>query len=62
MFCDIVGQTDEVSLPDFAASMNSERQAEQASGAADITKYLTSMYLNPGINGPRLDLRKIRSS
>jgi hypothetical protein len=62
MFCDIVGQTDQAGgLPDIAASMQSDdRQAALlASGASDITKYLSSGYLNPGINGPRFDLKRV---
>jgi hypothetical protein len=30
------------------------------SGAGDITKYLSSRYLNPGVNGPRFDLRRTK--
>jgi hypothetical protein len=40
--------------------MRADRQAAQASGAGDIAKYLSSRYLNPGVNGPRFDLRKAR--
>jgi hypothetical protein len=57
MFCDIMGQTDQASLIDIS-DLHSRRQATQASGAGDIAKYLSSRYLNPGINGPRFDLRK----
>jgi hypothetical protein len=60
MFCEIVGQTDQAGLPDIAAGMRADRKAAQASGAGDIAKYLSSRYLNPGVNGPRLDLRKAR--
>jgi hypothetical protein len=60
MFCDIVGQTDQAGLYDIAASMRADRKTTQASGASDITKYLSSRYLNPGINGPGFDLRKAR--
>ncbi|MEM3094850.1 MAG: hypothetical protein QXX64_04345, partial [Nitrososphaera sp.] len=59
MFCEIVGQTDQAGLSDIVSSMRASRQAEIASGASDIVKYLSSRYLNPGINGPRLDLKKI---
>lgn len=59
-FCDIAGQTDQAGLPDITAGMQPDRQAAQASGAGDIAKYLSSRYLNPGINGPRFDLRKAR--
>ena len=57
MFCDITGQTDQASLIDIS-DLHSRRQATKASGAGDIAKYLSSRYLNPGINGPRFDLRK----
>lgn len=60
MFCDIVGHTDQAGLSDIAASMRTDRQTAQASGAGDIIKYLSSGFLNPGINGPRFDLRKVR--
>ena len=60
MFCEIVGQTDQAGLSDIAASTRTDRQAEQASGAGDIAKYLSSRYLNPGVGGPRFDLRKAR--
>lgn len=60
MFCDIVGQTDQAGLSDISASLKGDRQAALAAGASDITKYLSSRYLNPGINGPRFDLRKVR--
>jgi hypothetical protein len=60
MFCDIIGQTDQAGLSDILASFRTERRAEQASRAGDISKYLTSRYLNPGINGPTFDLRKTR--
>lgn len=60
MFCDIVGQTDQAGISDIFSIMRMDRQAAQASGASDITKYLSSRYLNPDVNGPRFDLRKIR--
>lgn len=62
IFCDIMGQKDQrdqTVLSDIAASTRTDRQAAQTSGAGDITKYLSSRYLNPGINGPKFDLRKI---
>ena len=60
MFCEIVGQTDQAGISDILFSLRADRQAAQASGAGDITKYLSSRYLNPGVNGPRFDLRKSR--
>lgn len=56
-FCDIMGQTDQAVLLD-ASNLHLSRQATHASGASDLAKYLSSIYLNPGINGPRFDLRK----
>ena len=60
MFCDIIGQTDQAGLSDISVSFRTEKRAAQASGAGDISKYLASRYLNPGINGPTFDLRKTR--
>ena len=60
MFCEVLGQTDQSGLSDIAAGTRTERQAAHVSGAGDITKYLSSGYLNPGVNGPRFDLRKAR--
>lgn len=60
MFCDIAGQTDEAGLSDIVSNMRMDKQAAQASGAGDITKYLSSRYLNPGVSGPHFDLRKTR--
>lgn len=60
MFCDIVGQMDEAGLSDIVANIKKDRQAARASATSDITKYLSSRYLNPGINGPQFDLRRTR--
>ena len=62
MFCEIVGQTDQAGLSDIVSGMKADRQAGLASGTGDIAKYLSSRYLNPGINGPNFDLRRIRKS
>lgn len=63
MFCDIVGQSEQAGLSDVLSLMSKYRhQASQASGASDITRYLSSRYLNPDVNGPRFDLRKVRRS
>jgi hypothetical protein len=61
MFCDIIGQTDQAGLTDIA-SLHVGRQAEHAARVGDIAKYLSSRYLNPGVNGPSLDLKKFRKS
>jgi hypothetical protein len=61
MFCDIVGQTEQVgNLSDIFARTRTDRHAAPVSGIDDITKYLSSRYLNPGINRqPPFDIRKI---
>jgi hypothetical protein len=59
-FCEIVGQTEQAGLSDIASGLRADKQAALASGAGDIAKYLSSRYLNPGINGPLFDLRKAR--
>ncbi len=58
VFCDIVGQDDvQGGLVDVRAGL--ERMGRQANPAQDIAKYLSSRYLNPGINGPaRFDAKK----
>ena len=59
IFCDILGQDENhVGLLDIANSAKMSNNAPTALGMGDITKYLSSRYLNPGINGPRFDLRK----
>src|SRR5688572_19400644 len=61
MFCEILGQDDtSAGLTDIASGF-AKMQKESTAGASDITKYLASRYLNPGISGPRLDLRKFRT-
>ncbi len=60
IFCEIVGQTDqEGNISDLIGGTRMDKHARYVSGVGDITKYLSSRYLNPGINGrPRFDLRK----
>ena len=60
IFCEIIGQTDQVgNISDLAGRTRMDRHATHVSGIGDITKYLSSRYLNPGINGqPRFDMRK----
>jgi hypothetical protein len=61
MFCEILGQGDSpAGLSDIASNFT-KMQKQSMSGTGDITKYLSSRYLNAGINGPRPDLRKFRS-
>jgi hypothetical protein len=61
MFCEILG-SDESSagLADVASTV-SKMHRQSMAGTGDISKYLSSRYLNPGINGPRPDLRKFRT-
>ena len=59
MYCEILGQDD--SQAGFAdIHSTAARMGRQADLADDISKYLSSRYLNPGVNGPRFDLRKPR--
>jgi hypothetical protein len=60
MFCEIIGQ-DGNTAGLVGMNLGSSRMQNLASaGGKDITKYLSSRYLNPGISGPHLDLRKSR--
>jgi hypothetical protein len=61
MFCEIVGQTSQTSdLSELASRARTDRHAALVSGIDDITKYLSSRYLNPRINGvPEFDLKKV---
>ena len=61
IFCQIVGQADQGGdISDLVGKTSMDRYARNVSGIDDITKYLSSRYLNPGVNGqPRFDLRKI---
>jgi len=60
IFCEIIGQTDQGgNISDLVGRTSMNRHATLVSGIGDITKYLSSRYLNPGINGqPRFDLGK----
>jgi hypothetical protein len=60
MFCEIVGQThQDGNISDIIPRAPTDRHATLVSGIDDITKYLSSRYLNPGINGqPPFDLKK----
>jgi hypothetical protein len=59
MFCEVTGHDDaQAGLSDISASVG--KMSRQANLSDDITKYLSSRYLNPGVNGPRQDLRKLR--
>ncbi|HJU94969.1 MAG TPA: hypothetical protein VJ643_02965 [Nitrososphaera sp.] len=60
IFCEIVGQMDEGrNISDLLSRTRMDRHATLVSGIGDITKYLSSRYLNPSMNGrQRFDLRK----
>ena len=60
IFCEIIGQTDQGgNISDLVGRTSMSRHAIPVSSIGDITKYLSSRYLNPGINGqPRFDLGK----
>ncbi|AIF83539.1 hypothetical protein NTE_01475 [Candidatus Nitrososphaera evergladensis SR1] len=62
MFCDVLGQDDaQGGLVDLRAGIERMNRQQQANPAQGISKYLSSRYLNPGINGPaRFDLRRMR--
>ena len=61
MFCEILGQDDSpAGLSDIGSSFT-KMQKQSMAGTGDIAKYLSSRYLNPGVNGPRPDLRKFRT-
>ncbi|MER3408268.1 MAG: hypothetical protein C4292_05915 [Nitrososphaera sp.] len=67
MFCEIVGDNGgssnhnndnvQAGLADLNASV-ARMGRQQTRIADDISKYLSSRYVNPGINGPRPDLTK----
>jgi hypothetical protein len=61
IFCEIVGQTSQATdLSDIVGRAVMDRHAALVSGIDEITKYLSSRYLNPRINGvPEFDLKKI---
>ncbi|MDQ3836335.1 MAG: hypothetical protein M3270_05300 [Thermoproteota archaeon] len=53
IFCEIIGQKNEQqdnNIPDLTGRTYMERNSRSVSGIEDITKYLSSRYLNPGIN------------
>ncbi len=64
MFCDVLGQNDNDvpagGLADLHVGI--ARMGRQANMSDEIRKYLSSRYLNPGINGPRRDLRKMEGN
>jgi hypothetical protein len=64
MFCDIVDARGSDGVQGGLADLRegTERIGKQNTNPAqDISKYLSSRYLNPGINGPaRFDLRRAR--
>ncbi len=60
IFCEIIGQNEKRgnNIPDLINRTYMERNSASVSGIEDITKYLSSRYLNPGMSrqpllGPR---------
>jgi len=60
IFCEIIGQTDHsASIFDLANRTRMDRHAPAVAGIDDMTKYLSSRYLNPTMNGqPLFGMRK----
>ena len=58
--CEIAGETDHTaSIFDLASRARMDKHATFVAGIDDITKYLSSRYLNPGMTGqPRFGIRK----
>lgn len=53
IFCEIVGQTDHsANISDLPGRIRIDKHASLMSGVDDITKYLSSRYLNPSMNRP----------
>lgn len=62
MYCEIVGQNEsDAGLLDVNSSAARVGKLGTV-GAGDIAKYLSSRYLNPGINGPQFNLKRDRRS
>ncbi|MGI0035013.1 MAG: hypothetical protein ACRD98_03985 [Nitrososphaera sp.] len=60
MFCEVLG-SDKISAGMADLRVGVERMSkDSAAGIGDIRRYLSSRYLNPGVGGPRLDLRRER--
>jgi hypothetical protein len=61
MICEIIDDRSQAGdISDLMARARMDRHAALVSGIDDITKYLSSRYLNPRINGiPEFDLRKV---
>jgi hypothetical protein len=60
IFCEIVDQTSQATdLSDIMGITPTDKHALRLSGIEDITKYLSSRYLNPRINGvAEFDLKR----
>ncbi|MFL6493288.1 MAG: hypothetical protein ACJ70N_00630 [Nitrososphaera sp.] len=52
IFCEIIGQPEQRggNIPDLTSRTYMEPNSTSVSGIEGITKYLSSRYLNPGIN------------
>ncbi|HEX2014695.1 MAG TPA: hypothetical protein VLA68_05665 [Nitrososphaera sp.] len=60
MYCEILGKDENTPGLADVRSGASKITKQGTAGAGEIRKYLSSAYLNPGINGPRFDLRRDR--
>lgn len=61
IFCQILGaESGWASLADVSTGV-SRIARDSREGPGDITKYLSSRYLNPAASGPSLDLRRVRT-
>ncbi len=60
MYCEVLGvDKNSAGMADLRVGV--ERISKESSaGISDIRRYLSSRYLNPGISGPRMDLRRER--
>jgi hypothetical protein len=60
MFCDIVGRGDHVNdVSSLLGNVRLNKQPSAVAGLDDVTKYLSSRYLNPNMNGmPKFDAKK----
>ena len=61
MICDIIGHSSQGGdLSDLLGRSGLDKQATRVSGIDDITKYLSSRYLNPSVNGvPEFGPKKV---
>jgi len=60
MFCDIIARGNHVNdVSGLLGKVRTDKQPSLLSGIDDITKYLSSRYLNPSMNGmPEFDAKR----